>query len=120
MERVMKNWFSIGTTNNHLLVIFIISIQRLAFWSCANDKIVQSDDNALPDGYEERYHEGMRYGLFIPPSYDSASSYPLIISLHGSADTVSWDLSWYHEPIQSTDPCFVLTPKSLVPSKDRK
>jgi pimeloyl-ACP methyl ester carboxylesterase len=68
----------------------------------------------LPPSYEARYYQGMRYGLFIPPAYDSTKSYPLITRLHGSTDTVSWDLSWYHDPIQATDPCFVLTPKSLV------
>lgn len=64
-------------------------------------------------GYHTRYHDGMRYGLFVPPSYDPARKYPLILYLHGSTDTTSWDFSWYHDPIQSLDPVFVITPKSL-------
>jgi predicted esterase len=68
---------------------------------------------ALPNGYEVGYHNGMRYGLFIPPSYNSTKSYPLVVYLHGCTDTVSWDLQWYHDPIQSNDPCFVLTPKTF-------
>jgi poly(3-hydroxybutyrate) depolymerase len=103
-------------SNKTLLFTFLALTQLLILWACSHDQIVQSNDSGLPDGYEERDHQGMRYGLFVPPTYNSAQSYPLIISLHGSTDTVSWDLSWYHEPIQSTDPCFVLTPKSLVRS----
>ena len=112
----MKYKISVGIKNKLLLFIFIISIQPLVFWNCSKeDKILNNDTNKiiLPDGYENRYYEGMRYGLFIPPSYDMTKRYPLITSLHGSTDTVSWDLGWYHDPIQSIDPCFVLTPKSL-------
>jgi len=68
----------------------------------------------LPDGYVDRYYKNMRYGLFVPPSYNPLKKYPLVIYLHGSTDTTSWDLQWYHDPIQANDPCFVLTPKSLV------
>jgi poly(3-hydroxybutyrate) depolymerase len=68
---------------------------------------------AQPPGYEDRYHDGMRYGLFVPPSYNPGSSYPLVIYLHGCNDTTSWDLQWYHDPIQASDPCFVLTPKTF-------
>lgn len=75
----------------------------------------EKHDLGLPDGYEQRFHDGLRYGLFVPPSYDPSEKYPLIVSLHGSMDTTSWDLMWYHEPIQLTDPVIVLTPKSLIP-----
>jgi hypothetical protein len=71
------------------------------------------DSFALPEGYEVRYFNGMRYGLFIPPSYNPDESYPLILYLHGCNDTVSHDLDLYHEPIQGKDPCFVLTPKAV-------
>jgi enterochelin esterase-like enzyme len=67
----------------------------------------------LPPGYVNRYYQGMRYGLFVPPDYDAKRSYPLVVYLHGSKDTTSWDLRWYHEPFLSTDPCIVVTPKSL-------
>jgi dienelactone hydrolase len=85
----------------------------LALLGCGDGDPVGSGARALPEGYEERYHEGMRYGLFVPPSYDAARRYPLVVSLHGSTDTTSWDLSWYHEPILSADPAIVLTPKTL-------
>jgi poly(3-hydroxybutyrate) depolymerase len=100
----------------NLLFTFFALTQLLVLWACSHDQIVQSNENGLPAGYEERYYQGMRYGLFIPRSYDATRSFPLVVSLHGSTDTVSWDLSWYHDPIQSKDPCFVLTPKSLVRS----
>lgn len=58
----------------------------------------------------------MRYGLFKPAHYDSKNSYPLIVYLHGSRDTVSRDLSWYQESIQRENPCFVLAPKSEEPN----
>ncbi len=73
-----------------------------------------NDEIILPDGYRERKYRGMRYGLFIPPSYNPSKSYPIIISLHGSSDTTSWNLVWYNEPIVSEDPCIVFTPKSHV------
>ncbi len=68
----------------------------------------------MPAGYRNRYYKGMRYGLFVPPSYSAAKSYPLILYLHGSTDTTTWDLAWYHDPIQATDPVFVVSPKSLI------
>ncbi len=66
-----------------------------------------------PEGYEVRYLNGFRYGLFVPPSYDPEQSYPLILYLHGCGDTSTYDLNWYHDPIQSENPCFVLTPKAV-------
>ena len=67
-------------------------------------------------GYHNLYYQGMRYGLFVPPSYDPARKYPLILYLHGSTDTTTWDFGWYHDPIQSQDPVFVVSPKSLQAS----
>jgi poly(3-hydroxybutyrate) depolymerase len=89
---------------------------RVAWFSRSGAKGIRNSplSAAFSPSEARREHEGMRYGLFIPSSYDSSRSYPLIIRLHDSIDTVSWDLSWYHDPIQSNDPCFVLTPKSLV------
>jgi len=63
-------------------------------------------------GYQQAYYQGMRYGLFKPVDYDSKKSYPLIIYLHGSTDTVSRDISWYQDNVQKENPCFVLTPKT--------
>lgn len=67
-------------------------------------------------GYEQKYFKGMRYGLFKPANYDATKSYPLIVYLHGSRDTVSRDNSWYHDDIQSKTPCFILSPKSVEPN----
>lgn len=66
------------------------------------------------DGYQENYYKSMRYGLYKPARYDTKKSYPLIVYLHGSRDTVSRDLAWYQELIQKENPCFVLTPKCEV------
>lgn len=99
----------------HQKALAAAALPMLLFWACSHESIVEGRKaSLLPEGYTERYHEGMRYGLFVPPAYDSTRSYPLITVLHGSNDTVSWDLSWYHAPVQMRDPCFVLTPKSLV------
>ena len=98
-------------------ILFILFLQTLFQEGCLRKKAILdggSGNAVLPQGYENRFHQGMRYGLFIPPSYDSTRIYPLVVGLHGSTDTVSWNLSYYHDPIQKTDPCFVLTPKSLV------
>ncbi|MBN2011396.1 prolyl oligopeptidase family serine peptidase [candidate division KSB1 bacterium] len=103
----------------NLLLILISLIFYFLFLIACNDG-KNSDNKAdnhsnLPDGYQQRFYENMRFGLFVPPSYDPIKSYPLIIRLHGSTDTVSWDLSWYHDPIQTDDPCFVLSPKTTIP-----
>lgn len=55
----------------------------------------------------------MRYGLFKPSNYDAGRSYPMIVYLHVSTDTVSRDIQWYQAPIQEKNPCFVLTPKTV-------
>src|SRR5690606_22246903 len=56
---------------------------------------------------------GMPYGLFKPTGYDAKKSYPLVLYLHGSTDTVSRDLDLYREASQKENPCFVLTPKCI-------
>ncbi len=69
-------------------------------------------DQRYTVGYQNRYYNGMRYGLFVPAGYTPARKYPLILYLHGSTDTTTWDFGWYHDPIQARDPVFVLTPKA--------
>ncbi|MEB2776393.1 prolyl oligopeptidase family serine peptidase [Algoriphagus sp. D3-2-R+10] len=64
------------------------------------------------EGYEQRVYKGMPYGLFKPVNYNPDISYPLIVYLHGSTDTVSRDILWYKESIQSINPSFVLSPKT--------
>lgn len=89
-----------------LTAIFLSSIQSL-----------RAQLSGKYEGYEENYYKGMRYGLFKPADYDSGKSYPLIVYLHGSTDTVSRDIDWYQESIQKQNPCFVLTPKSEEPNQ---
>lgn len=59
----------------------------------------------------------MSYGLFVPEHYDKRESYPLIVYLHGSRDTVSRDMQWYQPAFQKKHPCFVLTPKCTNPDQ---
>lgn len=68
-------------------------------------------------GYEEKYYETLRYGLYKPANYDFKKFYPLIVYLHGSRDTVSRDLVYYDESIQKENPSFVLTPKCEEPDQ---
>jgi dienelactone hydrolase len=68
----------------------------------------------LPRGYSDNFYKGMRYGLFKPADYNPQHKYPLILYLHGSTDTTSWNFNWYNPPVSTDDPCFVLTPKTLV------
>jgi len=95
----------------HKILKTLITIRLIG--SATISILISHNASALPDGYDDHYHDGMRYGLFIPPSYDSTRNYPLIVYLHGCNDTTSWDLQWYHDPILSDDPCFVLTPKTF-------
>ncbi len=64
--------------------------------------------------YQQALYKGMRYGLFKPEDYSASKSYPLIVYLHGSGDTLSRDNSWYQGAIQKENPCFVLSPKTEV------
>lgn len=92
----------------HALLLAMIVI----FGGC-----LQAQPGKLPDGYKQGFHQGLRYGLFKPANYDSKKSYPMIVYLHGSTDTVSRDLSWYHEIVQKENPCFVLSPKTTEPNQ---
>jgi predicted peptidase len=97
----------------------IVTVILLVF-TCINTTILTAQDTAvqskiaLPESYEQRFYKGLRYGLFIPENYTDTTSYPLIVYLHGSTDTVSWDLGWYHDRVQKKKPSFVLTPKSIM------
>ncbi|NQU84343.1 MAG: prolyl oligopeptidase family serine peptidase [Mariniphaga sp.] len=68
----------------------------------------------LPNGYSNNSHKGMRYGFFKPVDYNPDHKYPLVLYLHGSGDTTSWNLNWYNPPVSTEDPCFVLSPKSNI------
>jgi len=69
---------------------------------------------SLPIGYENRFIEGFRYGIYIPANYNPEKKYHLMVYLHGSSDTTSWDFPWYRENLQADFPCIVLTPKCLT------
>ena len=87
-------------------------ISGLFLTACEKEKVnPQIQDMSAVRGYQNWFIGNFRCGLFVPPSYDSNKKYPLIIRLHGYTDTTTWNLSWYQEPIVSSDPCIVLTPK---------
>lgn len=65
----------------------------------------------LPQGYQDWYIGDFRCDVYIPPSYNPAKKYPLVIYLHGKSDTVSRNIGWYHEPAVMADPCIVISPK---------
>ena len=99
-----------------LLFLLAISVSGIVFSAgCSAPEATAPPISGPVGGYHNGYFRGMRYGLFVPPSYVSSRKYPLIIYLHGSTDTTTWDLGWYHDPIQKDDPVFVLTPKSILP-----
>jgi len=66
---------------------------------------------------EQKWSKGLRYGLFKPANYDPKKSYPLVLYLHGANDTISRDITWYHESIQRENPTFVLAPKCTNPDQ---
>ena len=92
--------------NIHLLsLIFVLS-------ACVHISYAQLSKQV--EGYSQSHFKSLRYGLFKPPGYDPKKSYPLIVYLHGSTDTVSRNLSWYHHDVQLKNPAFVLTPKCEI------
>src|SRR5688572_23748934 len=67
--------------------------------------------------YTQHRYQSLRYGWFKPANLDDKKSYPLIVYLHGSTDTVSRDLIWYGASVQRSNPCFVLSPKCEEPDQ---
>lgn len=67
--------------------------------------------------YKSHFYGDLRFGLFVPTNLDPKKSYPLIIYLHGSRDTVSHDSQWYRSDFQREHPSFVLTPKCTNPDQ---
>ena len=90
---------------NYLILLFLCFF--LGFGS-ANAQLSKKYKN-----YKDAIYKGMVYGLFQPANYNPKKSYPLIVYLHGSNDTISRDINWYKESVQSINPSFVLTPKAL-------
>lgn len=71
---------------------------------------------ALHPTYKEYHYKGQRYGWYMPRKVDPDKSYPLLVYLHGSRDTVSRELVYYTEASQKDYPVFVLTPKCEEPN----
>jgi predicted peptidase len=68
---------------------FAVVVPLLVFSSFAPSASAQETESAV-DGFVARsFHslsgETMLYRLFVPPDYDSATKYPLVLWLHGSA-----------------------------------
>jgi len=74
-------------------------------------QVVVAQLSAKYKTYKQGWSQGMRYGFFKPENYDPKKSYPLVLYLHGANDTISRDITWYHESIQRDNPLFVLAPK---------
>ena len=88
------------------------SIFTLVLTSCVHLSNAQLSKQV--EGYSQSRFKSMRYGIFKSAGYDPKRSYPLIVYLHGSTDTVSRNLSWYNSDVQQKNPSFVLTPKCEV------
>jgi predicted peptidase len=84
----------------------------------------QPVDGFLPRTFTDSKGAKMPYRLFIPPTYDSTHSYPLIVYLHGGAGNGTDDVSqisggnadgthvWTTKEVQSEHPAFVLAPQA--------
>ncbi|MDB5121233.1 MAG: hypothetical protein JWN56_2451 [Sphingobacteriales bacterium] len=93
-------------------ILFIIFISVVI--SCKKTEIPKNEpitQQEMHKGYKDLFIGSFRCGVFIPPSYDPTKKYPLVVYLHGYSDTTTWNLGWYQEPIVSSDPCIVITPK---------
>jgi len=99
---------------------FFIILLMLALLNCHEQTPEEAmiEEMSAQRGYRDWFLGTYRCGLFIPESYDPQNEYPLIIYLHGYSDTTTWDLPWYNEPIVSSDPCIVMTPKCPVEETD--
>lgn len=84
-----------------LLVIIATSVSTLA------------QHASIHPEYSQHTFRKMIYGMYVPTNYDESKSYPLILYLHGSGDTVSHDHRWYQEVVQKENPSFVITPRTL-------
>lgn len=93
-------------SRHFLLMVFVVIAQQM-----------HAQYPTIHKEYTEAVYDGVRYGLFKPINYDSKRSYPLVVYLHGSRDTVSRNMHLYQDSIQKKYPCFVLTPKCTNPDQ---
>jgi len=93
--------------------VFFILVFILVLLNCNEQSPEETmiEEMSKQTGYRNWFLDDFRCGLFVPESYDLRNEYPLIIYLHGHSDTTTWNLAWYNEPIVSSDPCIVMTPK---------
>src|SRR5262245_52504707 len=78
----------------------------------------------IVDVFEARIYKTTPYRLFVPPAYDKARSYPLILWLHGAGSVGNDNLkqisgaslrgthTWIAPQVQAKYPAFVLAPQS--------
>jgi poly(3-hydroxybutyrate) depolymerase len=92
----------------HLFLLFLL-ILTSCHENCSGQII--STHPGIQNGYKDWFIGDFRCGVYIPPSYDPARKYPLVVYLHGKSDTVTRNIGWYHEPAALADPAIVLSPK---------
>ena len=104
-----------------LFFILLLAVSPLAF---AQDKSASAAVEGFKAGsYRSPSGETMQYRLFVPPGYDPAQKYPIVLWLHGAAGRGSDNLSqlsggnfagshiWTRPEIQRKYHAFVLTPQ---------
>ena len=76
------------------------------------------------DGFQARIYKTLPYRLYIPPNYDSARKYPVVLYLHGSSGigadnlkqisgtSVRGTRTWTASKVQAKYPTFVLAPQA--------
>jgi hypothetical protein len=88
-------------TKRICLVIFIIYCLGL------NNSFSQYDDPNFHMGFKD----SLEYGVFVPPSYNPAHLYPLVLHLHGYTVEPFWGYPWFQNALQEQEPSFLLIPK---------
>ena len=103
------------------LLVFLLAACPLAF---GRDKSATAAvEGFKPGSYRSASGETMQYRLFVPPGYDPAQKYPIVLWLHGAAGRGSDDVSqlsggnfpgshiWTNPEIQHKYHAFVLAPQ---------
>jgi predicted esterase len=101
--------FGLFYQRKHPGKLFVLSILLLVLQNCYS----------LPNGYTEHNLEGFRYGLYIPPDFNPAIKYPILVFLHGATDTATHELRWYNKAFLTKNPCIIITPRCPSSYSDR-
>src|ERR1700678_3819216 len=73
------------------LLVFLLAACPLAF---GRDKSATAAvEGFKPGSYRSASGETMQYRLFVPPGYDPAQKYPIVLWLHGAAGRGSDNVS---------------------------